>query len=62
MTKSRLWNKFKQDRAMFSNVAYKKEQNICVKLLRKTKKYFFNNLDVKYVTDNSNSGKQWNHA
>ena len=52
MTKSRLWNKFKQDRAMFSNVAQKKEQNICVKLLRKTKKQFFNNLDVKYVTDN----------
>ena len=52
MTNSRLWNKFKQDRAIFSNMAYKKEWSICVKLLRKTKKYFFNNLDVKYVTDN----------
>ena len=52
MTNSRLWNKFKQDRAIFSNMAYKKKWNICVKLLRKTKKYFFNNLDVKYVTDN----------
>ena len=52
MTNSRLWNKFKQDRAIFSNMTYKKEWNICVKLLRKTKKHFVNNLDVKYVADN----------
>ena len=35
-----------------SHVAYKKQRNICVKLLRKTKKDLFNNLDVKRVTDN----------
>ena len=52
MTRSRLLNKFRQERTILSHVAYKKHQNICVKLLRKTKKDFFNNLDVKRVTDN----------
>ena len=52
MTRSRLLNRFRHDRTIPSHVAYKKQRNICVKLLRKTKKYFFNNLDVKCVTDN----------
>ena len=52
MTRSRLLNKFKQDRTMSSHAAYKKQRNICGKLLRKTKKYFVNNLYVKCVTDN----------
>ena len=52
MTRSRLLNKFRQERTILSHVAYKKQRNICVKLLRKTKKDFVNNLDVKRVTDN----------
>ena len=45
-------NKFRQDRTASSPVAYKMQPNTCVKLLRKSKKDFFNNLDVKCVTDN----------
>ena len=52
MTRSRLLNKFRQERIISSHVAYKKQQNTCVKLLRKTKKHFFNNLDIKHVIDN----------
>ena len=52
MTMPRLLNKLRQGRPILSHVAYKKQRNICVKLLRKTKKDFFNNLDVKRVTDN----------
>ena len=52
MTRTRLLNNFEQDRTISSHVAYEKQRNICVKLLRKTKKDFFNNLDVKFVTDN----------
>ena len=52
MTRSRLLNKFRQERTILSHVAYKKQRNICVKLLRKTKKDSFNNLDVKRVIDN----------
>ena len=47
MTRSRLLNKFRQDRTISSHVAYKKQRNISVKLLHKTKKDFFNNLNVE---------------
>ena len=47
MVRSRLLNKFRQERTILSHLAYKKQRNICVKLLPKTKKDFFNNLDVK---------------
>ena len=52
MTRSRLLNKFRQERTILSHVVYKQQRNICVNLLRKTKKNFFNNVDVKLVTDN----------
>ena len=52
MTKSRLLNKVRQERTISSHVAHKKQQNICVKLLQKAKKDFFNLVDVKRVTDN----------
>ena len=52
MKRSRLLTKFRQGRTISSHIPYKKQRNICVKLLRKTKKAFFNNLAVKPVTDN----------
>ena len=52
MKRSRLLNKFRQGRTISSHIPYKKQRNICVKLLRKAKKAFFNNLAVKPVTDN----------
>ena len=53
MTRSRLLNKFRQERTISSHVAYEKQRNTCVKkLLRKTKKHIFNNLDIKHVIDN----------
>ena len=57
MTRSRLLNKFRQDKTISSHVAYKKQRNICVKLLRKAKD-FFNILDVKLVTDNKQFWKK----
>ena len=53
-------NKFRQARTISSHVAHKKQRNICVKLLRKIKKDFFNNLDVKRVTDNKQYWKTVN--
>ena len=52
MRRSKLLNKFRQDKTILSHVAYKTQLNICVQLLRKTKKYFFSNFNVKRVTDN----------
>ena len=57
MVRSRLLNKFRQDRTISSHVAYKKQRNICVKLLRKTKKDFFINLDVELLTENKHFWK-----
>ena len=50
MRRSKLLNKFRQDGTILLHVAYKTQLNICVQLLRKTKKYFFSNL--KRLTDN----------
>ena len=58
MTRSRLVNKFRQERTILSHLAYKKQRYICVKLLQKAKKDFFNNLDVKRVTDNKQFWKK----
>ena len=43
-------NKFREDRTISSHVPYKKQRNIYVKLLRKIKRDFLNN--VKCVAEN----------
>ena len=57
LIKSKLLNKFRQGRTISSHAAYKKQRNIHVKLLWKIKKDFFNNLDIKRVTDNKQNWK-----
>ena len=54
----RLLNEFRQDRAILSYVAYKKQQNICGKQLHKIKKDVFKYLDVKRLTDNKQFWKR----
>ena len=56
MHRSRLRNKFLRERTKESKVAYNKQRNICVSLLRKTKRDYFANLDLKIMKDN---GKFW---
>ena len=50
MNRSRLLNK--KETTEPTRSAYKRQRNFCVKLLRKTKKEFHNNLNVKYLTKN----------
>ena len=52
MKRSRLRNKFSRDRTDTSREEYKKQRNLCVRLLKKAKKDDFANLDTKSVTDN----------
>ena len=52
MNRSRLLNKYRKEKTEETKLAYKKQRNFCVKLLRKTKKEFYNNLNVKCITDN----------
>ena len=52
MYRSRLRNKFLRERTNESKISYKKQRNICVRLLRKTKRHYFANLDTKIMKDN----------
>ena len=52
MTRTHLLNKYRKDNSPGSLFAYKRQKKICVKLLRKSKKNFCNNLSVKSITDN----------
>ena len=61
MTRTHLLNKFRKDNSAGNLFAYKKQRNFCVKLLRKSKKNFFNNLNVKKITDNRNFRNLANH-
>ena len=52
MTRSRLLNRYRKNKLESSRLEYNKQRNRCVKMLRETKKEFYNNLEVKSVTDN----------
>ena len=51
MTRSRLKNIYNKKRSYDNWDKYKKQRNFCVKLLRKTKQDYFNNIDIKSVSD-----------
>ena len=52
MFRSRLRNKSLKLKTIESREAYKKQRNYCVALLRKAKKYYYEHLNVKLITDN----------
>ena len=52
MTRSMLKRRYILDRTTINFEKYKKQLNIYVNLLRKSKKQYFNNADVKNLTDN----------
>ena len=52
MTRTCLLNKYRKDNSAGNLFTYKRQRNLCAKLLRKSKKVFYNNLNVKRITDN----------
>ena len=52
MTRSMLKRRYNLDRTTINFEKYKKQLNIYVNLLRKSKKQYFNNTDVKNLTHN----------
>ena len=50
----RFRSKFLRNRTDISRDEYKKQRHVCVSLLKKAKKDYFANLDIKSVTDNKN--------
>ena len=57
MTRSRLRNKFNENSTYENWSIYKKQRNICTDILKKTKTDYFNNIDIKNITDNK---RLWN--
>ena len=54
MKRSKLRNDFLKDRNDASPSVYGKQHNLCVTLLRKTRKQYFLNLEPKLITNEKN--------
>ena len=52
MRKNRLRNTFIDSKTDVDRVAYNKQRNYCVSLIRKEKKAYYSNLNIRDVTDN----------
>ena len=52
MKRTRLKNKFIKYRCERNKRTYNEQRNLCVSLVRKAKKEYFDNLDLRNVTDN----------
>ena len=52
MKRSRLRNKFLNTKSDIDRKAYNKQRNLCVSLIRREKKNFFNNISTRDITDN----------
>ena len=52
MKRSKLRNMFLKSRNLSDRKNYTSQRNLCKKLLKSTKRTYFNNLDISKVTDN----------
>ena len=57
MNRSRLKNRFLKNPNEENKLKYNKQRNYCVNLLRKVKRNYYSNLNIKNITDNK---KVWN--
>ena len=53
MRRTRLRNKFMDSKTEADRIAYNKHCNYCVSLIRKEKKVYYSNLNIRDVTDNN---------
>ena len=52
MNRTRLRNRFLKNRSNGNGHLFRKQRNLCVSLLTKSKKYYFSNLSEKQTTNN----------
>ena len=52
MLRTKLRNKFLKEKTTETRSGYNKQRNICVSILRKAKRSYFENLDIKNLSDN----------
>lgn len=58
MKRYRLRNQLLSTKSKIDRKTDNKQKNLCVSLIRQVKKEFFENLNVRDLTDNKNFGKQ----
>ena len=58
MKRSRLRNKFLNTKSDIDRKAYNKQRNLCVSLIRREKKNFFDNISTHDITDNKTFWKK----
>ena len=51
MERSRLRNEYLKDKTRAARIAYKKQKNVCVSILRKSEKCYYEILDTKNIAD-----------
>ena len=54
MTRTRLRNRFLKEPNQMNRLAYKKQKNYYVSLMRQSKKQYYGSLNVNHITDNKN--------
>ena len=52
MLRTKLTNKFLQEKTLESSAKYNKQRNICVSLIKKAKRNYYKNLDLKHINNN----------
>ena len=52
MAQTLLLNKFRKENSFLNNLVVKRQCNICTKHIKKTKRNFYNNLNINKVTNN----------
>ena len=52
MVRTELLNKFRKENSFINRLEYKSQRKFCTKLIKKAKMNFYNNLNVKKITDN----------
>ena len=57
MLRSKLKNEINKERNRINSCNYKRQRDRCLSILRKTKKKYFNSLNIKQVSDNKHFGK-----
>ena len=55
MTRTRLRNRFLKEPTQMNRLAYKKQSNYCVSLMRQSKKQYYGSLNGNHITDNKTS-------
>ena len=53
LVQKKLLNKFRKENSFINELEYKRQRNFCTTLIKKTKRNFYNNLNVNKIADNN---------